>query len=54
MSYTIQDYQKDYVRDHLNLLSLDDVLKRYSADDILANLSADVIQLLMQKIDQKK
>ncbi len=22
MSYTIQDYQKDYVRDHLNLLSL--------------------------------
>ena len=54
MSYTIQDYQKDYVRDHLNLLSLDDVLKRYSADDVLAHLSPDVIQLLMQKIDQKK
>ncbi len=53
MSYTIQDYQKDYVRDHLNLLSLDDVLKRYSADDILAHLSPDVIQLLMQKIEQK-
>lgn len=53
MSYTIQDYQKDYVRDHLNLLSLADVLTRYSADDILAHLSPDVIQLLMQKIEQK-
>ena len=41
MSYTIQDYQKDYVRDHLNLLSPDEVLKRYSADDVLKRYSAD-------------
>ena len=41
MSYTIQDYQKDYVRDHLNLLSPDDVLKRYSADEVLKRYSAD-------------
>ena len=54
MSYTIQDYQKDYVRDHLNLLSPDDVLKCYSADDLFANLSSDVMKLLMQKINQKR
>ena len=44
MSYTIQDYQKDYVRDHLNLLSPDDVLKRYSADDRLKDLTVDDIR----------
>jgi len=43
MSYTIQDYQKDYVRDHLNLLSPDDVLKRYSADEVLKRYSADEV-----------
>jgi len=41
MSYTIQDYQRDYVRDHLDLLT---------ADDLLDKLSPDVIKLLMQKI----
>jgi len=62
MSYTIQDYQRDYVRDHLDLLTADDrlknltadeVLKRYSADDLVDNLSPDVIKVLMQKIRQR-
>ncbi|HLA35840.1 MAG TPA: hypothetical protein VJ001_13335 [Rhodocyclaceae bacterium] len=39
MPYTIQDFQRDYVRDHLNLLSPDEVLQRYSPDERLKNLS---------------
>ncbi|MGH8476874.1 MAG: hypothetical protein ACRER2_14095 [Methylococcales bacterium] len=50
MSYTVLDFQKDYVRDHLNLVSLDDrlqglsadeVVKRFSTDDVLKCFSAD-------------
>ena len=40
VSYTIQDYQIDYVRDHLNLLPADEVLNHYSAKDRLNGLTA--------------
>ena len=61
VSYTIQDYQKEYVSDHLNLLPVADVLNHYSAEDRLNGLTADeildkvspeVIKLMMQKIRQ--
>ena len=39
MAYTMEDFQKDYVRDHLGVLSTDEVLKRFSADDRLKGLS---------------
>ena len=61
VSYTIQDYQIDYVRDHLNLLPTDEVLNHYSAEDRLNGLTADeildkaspdVITKLKQKIVQ--
>ncbi len=41
MSYTKQDFQKDYVLEHLNLLSPDEVLKRYSPDEVLKRYSPD-------------
>jgi hypothetical protein len=41
MSYTMQDFQKDYIRDHLDLLSADEVLKRYSSDEVLKRYSLD-------------
>ena len=50
MSYTMDDFQKDYVREHLNLLSPDDrlkgifpdeVLKRYTPEDRLKGLSPE-------------
>ena len=43
MSYTVQDYQKDYVREHLDLLSTDEVLKRYSTNDRIKDLSPDEV-----------
>ena len=41
MPYTMEDFQKDYVRNHLNVLSPDDVLKSFSPDDVLKRYSPD-------------
>ncbi len=41
MTYTVQDFQKEYVLDHLNLLSPDEVLKRFSPDEVLKRYSPD-------------
>jgi hypothetical protein len=37
----MQDFQKDYVRNHLNLLSPDDLIKGLSPDDRIKGLSAN-------------
>ena len=34
MAYTMKDFQKDYVREHLGILSTDEVLKRFSLEEI--------------------
>ncbi|MGH8559730.1 MAG: calcium-binding protein [Methylococcales bacterium] len=41
MAYTVEDFQKDYVREHLDLLSPDDRLQGLSPDDRLQGLSPD-------------
>ena len=43
VSYTIQDYQKEYVSDHLNLLPVEKVIKRYSTNERLMDLPADEV-----------
>ncbi len=40
MSYTMKDFQKDYVREHLGVLSPDEVLGRFSPDEIRQYLEA--------------
>ena len=39
MAYTMEDFQKDYVREHLGVLSNDEILKRFSREDRLKGLS---------------
>ena len=34
MAYTMEDFQKDYVREHLGVLSTDEILKRISQEEI--------------------
>ena len=41
MSYTVEDYKKEQVRNNLDLLSADEILARYSADEVLKRYSAD-------------
>lgn len=43
MPYTMEDFQKDYVREHLNVLSPDEILKRYSPDERLSGLASDEV-----------
>ncbi len=51
MAYTMEDFQKDYVRDHLGVLSTDDRLKGLSTDDRLKGLSPDEI---LKRISQEE
>ena len=41
VSYTMKDFQRDYVRNHLGLLSPDEVLDRFSPDEVLNRFSPD-------------
>ncbi len=41
MAYTFEQFTKEFVADHLNLLSPDEVLKRFSPDERLKDLSPD-------------
>ena len=43
VSYTVQDYQIEYVSDHLNLLPVENVIKRYSTDERLMDLPAEEV-----------
>ena len=51
MAYTMEDFQKDYVRDHLGVLPTDDRLKGLSTDDRLKGLSTDEI---LKRISQEE
>ena len=42
MVYTMEDFQKDYVRDHLDVLSTDDRLKGLSTDEVLKRFSLSI------------
>jgi hypothetical protein len=62
VSYTMKDFQKDYVKNHLGLLSPDDrlkglspdeVLQQFSPDDRLKGLSPEEIKLYLKKLGEK-
>jgi hypothetical protein len=61
VSYTMKDFQRDYVKNHLGLLSPDEILGRFSPDDRLKGLSPDQvlqqfspkeIELYLKKLDE--
>ena len=63
MAYAFEDFTKEFVADHLGLLSPDEVLKRYSPDERLKDLSPDEIaehltpealQQLIEKAQQNR
>ena len=41
MPYTMEDFKKDFVKEHLSILSTDEILGRYSADERLKGVSPD-------------
>lgn len=53
VSYTMKDFQRDYVKNHLGVLSPDDRLRGLSPDDRLKGISFEEIQLYLKKTFQK-
>ena len=49
MSYTMKDFQRDYVKNHLGVLSPDEVLNSFSPDDRLKGISFEDIQQYLKK-----
>jgi hypothetical protein len=43
MAYTFEQFTKEFVADHLNMLSLDERLKNVSADEVLQHYSPDEV-----------
>ncbi|MDT8407804.1 MAG: hypothetical protein RQ715_11190 [Methylococcales bacterium] len=63
IAYTFEQFAKEFVADHLNMLSPDEVLQRYSPDERLKDLSPDEIadhlspealQRLLEGLEQRK
>ena len=49
VAYTMKDFQRDYVKNHLGVLSPDDRLKGLSLSDRLKGISFEEIQLYLKK-----
>ncbi len=49
MAYTMQDFQKDYVKNHLEVLSPDERLKGLSLSERLRGISFEDIQQYLKK-----
>ncbi|MDI6794444.1 MAG: hypothetical protein QME81_16525, partial [bacterium] len=43
MPYTMKDFQRDYVKEHLNVLTPEEVLQRFSAEEVLQRFSAEEV-----------
>ncbi|MDI6794171.1 MAG: hypothetical protein QME81_15140 [bacterium] len=54
MPYTMKDFQRDYIKEHLNVLTPDEVFQRFSTDERLQGLSLEEIKAYLEKSQQKK
>uniref|UniRef100_UPI004055E7E9 hypothetical protein n=1 Tax=Candidatus Electrothrix sp. TaxID=2170559 RepID=UPI004055E7E9 len=54
MSYTMEDFKKDYVKEHLGVLSPDEVLQQFSLDDRLKGISLEEIQQYLKNKQGEK
>ncbi|WP_446012093.1 hypothetical protein [Candidatus Electrothrix sp.] len=52
VSYTMKDFQRDYVKNYLGMLSPDEVLDRPSPDDRLKGLSPEEIKLYLKNLGE--
>jgi preprotein translocase subunit Sec63 len=54
MPYTWEDFRRDYTREHLGLLTLDDILQRFSAEEVLQRFSADEIKAYLERLEKQQ
>jgi hypothetical protein len=53
MPYTMEDFRRDYVREHLKDLTLEERLAGLSPEERLAGLSPEAIQALLKRLKQE-
>jgi len=54
MSYTFQDYYRDFTKENLDLLTTEERLKGLPPRVLLQRLSADEIEAYLKKLRKKK
>ncbi len=52
MSYTYEDFVKDYTRDHLHLLTLKEVLSQLSPKEVLSQFSPAELEAYLRELKQ--
>jgi hypothetical protein len=51
MSYTLEEFNKEFVKNHLHLIPAEEVLKQYSADEVLKRyLPDEILQSLPKSV----
>ncbi|QTA79716.1 Uncharacterized protein dnl_19930 [Desulfonema limicola] len=54
MPYTVKDFQREYVLEHIHKIPADEVLKNFSADDRLKGINSNELSELIKKRFSKK
>ena len=54
MSYTFEDFRRDYTREHLHLLSPDEVLSHYKPEQRLTGLTKAQIRAYLERLQNSK
>jgi hypothetical protein len=54
MPYTMEDFTRDFVSEHIHVLSADEVLNRYSPEKRLEGLSPEILRAFLEKLESQK
>ncbi len=50
MPYTMEDFEQDYVRDHLDVLTVEEILQQLPLKEILQRLPAEELKAYVAKL----
>jgi hypothetical protein len=54
MPYTMEDFTRDFVSEHIHVLSADEVLNRYSPEKRLEGLSPEILRAFLEQLENQK
>ena len=54
MPYTMEQFQKDYIKAHIGVLDPEEILSKFKAEDRLKGLRAEEIEFYLEKLKKRK
>jgi len=54
MPYTMEQFQKDYIKAHIGALDPEEVLSKFKAEDRLKGLKAEDIEFYLEKLKKRR